>query len=331
LKKTATGWSTDMSVLSVLAEQHPLPALVLEHRQLAKLQNTYVESLPQLVNPQTGLIHTSFNQAVAATGRLSSSDPNLQNIPIRTAQGRLIRQAFIPRREDHVLLSADYSQVELRLLAHLSGDEQLCRAFREGGDVHRRTAALIAGKAEDEVTGAMRRRAKAINFGVIYGMGARALAKQIGVSVKEAKTFIETYFETYPGVRAFIDEAKDKARRAGWTETLLGRRRRLPDILSENNRLRSFQERIAVNTPIQGTAADVIKLAMIAIDERLRSERLRSMLLLQVHDELLLEAPRSELDRVRSLVRECMESVMALDVPLTVDIHVGANWAEAHE
>jgi DNA polymerase-1 len=322
-KKTATGWSTDVSVLAELAEQHPLPALILEHRQLAKLQNTYVDSLPQLAEPQTGLIHTSFNQAVAATGRLSSSDPNLQNIPVRTAQGRSIRKAFIPRQEDHVLLSADYSQVELRLLAHLSGDRNLQEVFRSGGDVHRRTAALIAGVTEDRVTGAMRRRAKAINFGVIYGMGARSLAKQIAVTVKEATAFIDAYFATYPGVRAFITQAKEKARKTGFTETLLGRRRRLPDILSGNNRLRSFQERIAVNTPIQGTAADVIKLAMIELDRRLRTEKRESMLLLQVHDELLLEVPTGE--------RDCMESVLELSVPLTVDMHVGRNWADAHE
>jgi DNA polymerase-1 len=331
LKKTATGYSTDVSVLEALAERHPLPGLVLEHRQLAKLLNTYVEALPRLVNPQTGLIHTCFNQAVAATGRLSSSDPNLQNIPIRTEAGRSIRRAFVPRRPGNVIMSADYSQVELRLLAHLSQDSALTAAFREGGDVHRRTAALIAGVDEQQVTSAMRSRAKTINFGVIYGMGSRALARQIGVTTREAQEFIDSYFATYPGVRRFIDETKDRARREGSVSTLLGRRRLLPEILSDNNRVRSFQERIAVNTPIQGTAADVIKLAMIQIDRALRERQAASMLLLQVHDELLLEVEEQELTMVTELVRDHMENVLPLRVPLEVDIHVGNNWAEAHD
>jgi len=331
VKKTASGWSTDMSVLQALADAHPLPRLILEYRQLAKLQNTYVESLPELVNPETGLIHTSYNQAVAATGRLSSSDPNLQNIPVRSETGRQIRQAFVPRSTDHRFLSADYSQIELRLLAHLSGDERLTAAFKGDGDVHRRTAALIAGVTEDEVTADMRSRAKAINFGVIYGMGAVALGKQIHVSTREAKSFIETYFTTYPGVRDFIENTKEQARRQGYVETLLGRRRLLPDIASGNNRIRSFQERIAVNTPIQGTAADLIKLAMIRIAADLRRQGLSAMLLLQVHDELVLEVPSGELAEVKDLVRERMEQVMSLEVPLRVDMHVGSNWAEAHD
>jgi DNA polymerase-1 len=331
VKKTASGWSTDMSVLQALADAHPLPGLILEYRQLAKLQNTYVESLPELVNPETGLIHTSYNQAVAATGRLSSSDPNLQNIPVRSETGRQIRQAFVPRAAENRFLSADYSQIELRLLAHLSGDARLTAAFREGGDVHRRTAALIAGVDEDEVTSGMRSRAKAINFGVIYGMGAVALGKQIHVPTKEAKTFIETYFTTYPGVREFIEQTKVKARQDGYVETLLGRRRLLPDINSSNNRIRSLQERIAVNTPIQGTAADLIKLAMIRIQADLQQQGLSALLLLQVHDELVLEVPAAELDQVKTLVKERMEAVMSLNVALQVDMHVGANWAEAHD
>jgi len=330
VKKTATGWSTDVSVLTVLAEKHPLPALILEYRQVAKLQNTYVETLPTLANPATGLIHTSFNQAVAATGRLSSSDPNLQNIPVRTELGRLIRRAFVPRQAGHVFLAADYSQVELRLLAHLSGDAALTAAFQEGGDVHRRTAAQINQVDEAEVTPEMRSRAKAINFGVIYGMGARALAKQIDVTTREASAFIDTYFQTYPGVREFIDTTIDQARREGYVKTLLGRRRWLPDIDSSNNRVRSFQERIAVNTPIQGTAADLIKLAMIRIDADLRQQQLAALLLLQVHDELVLEVPVEELDRVSELVRTGMEQVYELEVPLVVDICTGNNWEEAH-
>jgi DNA polymerase-1 len=330
VKKTATGWSTDASVLEQLADAHPLPGLILEYREVAKLQSTYVETLPGLAEPETGLIHTSYNQAVAATGRLSSSEPNLQNIPVRTELGRLIRRAFVPRVRENVFLSADYSQVELRLLAHLSGDAALRQAFRDGVDVHRRTAALIAGVAEAEVTPEMRNRAKAINFGVIYGMGARSLARQISVSLRDARAFIETYFATYPDVRAFIESTKQQARERGCVETMLGRRRLLPDITSTNDRLRAFQERIAVNTPIQGTAADLIKRAMIRIDRELRERAARSRMLLQVHDELVFEVPRAELAETSQLVRDTMETALELTVPLVVDLHTGANWAEAH-
>ncbi len=329
-KKTSSGWSTDVSVLERLADDHPLPGLILEHRQLAKLQGTYVESLKELVNPETGLIHTSYNQAVAATGRLSSSDPNLQNIPIRTSQGRRIRKAFVPRAEGNVFLAADYSQVELRLLAHLSGDERLVQTFRDGGDVHRATAALINDVEPDAVTSDMRSRAKAINFGVIYGMGARALARQIDVTVREASAFIDGYFRTYPGVKEFIDRSHGEARETGVATTLLGRRRPLPDILSDNQRLRAMAERMAMNTPIQGTAADLIKLAMIRLDRELAEGGHLALMLLQVHDELLLELPESELEAVTALVRDCMEGVMDLSVPLTVEIHAGADWEAAH-
>ena len=329
LKKTATGWSTDVSVLERLAEEHPLPALILEHRQVAKLQGTYVKALPGLAD-QDDLIHTSYNQAVAATGRLSSSDPNLQNIPIRTELGRRIRRAFVPRRDDHVFLAADYSQVELRLLAHLSDDAALGRAFRDGADVHRRTAALIAGVAEEAVTPDMRARAKAINFGVIYGMGARALARQIDVRVAEAQEFIDQYFATYPGVKAYIDQTRERARRDGHVTTMLGRRRLLPDILSQNNRVRSFQERIAVNTPIQGTAADLIKLAMLRLDAALREAGSPAMLLLQVHDELVLELPEAALPTVTEIVAGAMEGALELTVPLVVDMHHGRDWQQAH-
>jgi len=331
VKKTGAGWSTDVSVLEALEDRHPLPGLILEHRQIAKLQGTYVEALKALINPDTGLIHTSYNQAVAATGRLSSSDPNLQNIPVRSANGRRIRNAFVPRDAGAVFLSADYSQVELRLLAHLAEDASLISTFREGGDVHRRTAALINEVEESAVTSEMRSRAKAINFGVIFGMGARALARQTGVSVREATAFIDSYFRTYPGVKAYIDRCHEEARRTGATATLLGRRRLLPDILSDNNRIRSFQERIAVNTPIQGTAADLIKLAMLDVDRRLREGGHAALMLLQVHDELLLEVPEPELEAVTALVRDAMENVFTLAVPLVVDVHVGRTWAEAHD
>jgi len=328
-KKTSTGWSTDVTVLERLADEHDLPRLILEHRQVAKLQGTYVTALPELADSDD-LIHTSYNQAVAATGRLSSSDPNLQNIPIRTELGRRIRRAFVPRTEGAVFLSADYSQVELRLLAHLSGDEALRSAFQEGVDVHRRTAALINGVPEADVSSEMRSRAKAINFGVIYGMGARALARQIQVKTREAQAFIDQYFATYPGVRTFIDETREQARRDGYVETMLGRRRLLPDIMSTNNRVRSFQERIAVNTPIQGTAADLIKLAMLRLKAALKDVETGAVLLLQVHDELVLELPESELETVKALVVEAMEKALPLSVPLVVDAHAGTDWREAH-
>jgi len=328
-KKTSTGWSTDVTVLEALADEHPLPGLILEHRQVAKLQGTYVTALPELADADD-LIHTSYNQAVAATGRLSSSDPNLQNIPIRTELGRRIRRAFIPRREGHVFLSADYSQVELRLLAHLSGDQALRQAFLDGADVHRRTAALIGGVHEDQVSGEARSRAKAINFGVIYGMGARALARQIAVKVSEAQEFIDQYFATYPGVKSYIEQTRERAREQGHVATMLGRRRPLPDILSDNNRVRSFQERIAVNTPIQGTAADLIKLAMLRLDRTLREADTGALLLLQVHDELVLEVPEPALEQVSGLVREAMEGALELSVPLVVDMHHGRDWREAH-
>lgn len=329
-KKTASGWSTDVSVLQDLAMEHPLPALVLEHRQLAKLLGTYVDALVELVDPATGLVHTSFNQAVAATGRLSSSDPNLQNIPVRSQNGRLIRRAFVPRDPGAVFLSADYSQIELRLLAHLSGDAELIATFHAGGDVHRRTAALIDGIPEAEVTSQMRSRAKAINFGVIYGMGARALARRIAVPVREAAAFIDAYFRTYPGVRDYIATTRESARRDGFVTTMSGRRRPLPDIASDDPRRRSLAERMAVNTPIQGAAADLIKQAMLRVDRELRQTGSGALLLLQVHDELLLEVPRDELATVATLVREAMEQVADLAVPLLVDVHDGADWAEAH-
>jgi len=329
-KKTSSGWSTDVSVLEDLAAEHPLPALVLEHRQLAKLMGTYVEALVQLVNPDSGLVHTSFNQAVAATGRLSSSDPNLQNIPVRSENGRLIRRAFVPRDPGAVFLSADYSQIELRLLAHLSGDAELIATFHAAGDVHRRTAALINGLPEAEVTMQMRSRAKAINFGVIYGMGARALARRIAVNVREAAAFIDAYFRTYPGVRDYVTATREAARRDGFVTTMSGRRRPLPDLASDDPRRRSLAERMAVNTPIQGAAADLIKQAMLRVDDELRRGGSRALLLLQVHDELLLEVPHDELADVSTLVRGAMEQVATLAVPLVVDVHDGADWAAAH-
>jgi DNA polymerase-1 len=328
LKKTKTGFSTDASVLEQLSA-HPLPAKVLEHRQLTKLKGTYVDALPGLIHPVSGRIHTSYNQAVAATGRLSSADPNLQNIPIRTAEGRRIREAFIAP-EGHLLMAADYSQVELRLMAHLSGDEALIEAFRAGDDIHRRTAALVFDVAEDEVDSQMRGSAKSINFGILYGMGAPRLANQIGVSMKEAAAFIAQYFETFPMVKAWLDNARETARQTGVVHTLSGRRRKLDGIETADQRSMAALMNIAVNTPIQGTAADLIKIAMVRLHQALAESDLEARMILQVHDELVLEVPEGELEAATALAVEHMAGAMDLDVPLVVDTGTGRTWLEAH-
>ena len=328
-RKTKTGWSTDVRVLTELAVENPIAGLILEYRQLSKLSGTYIDSLPKLLNGKTGRIHTSFNQTVTATGRLSSSDPNLQNIPIRTEMGRRIREAFVPRK-GNILVDADYSQIELRIMAHLSGDPELVAAFREEADIHTRTAARIFGLDEKDVTHDMRSRAKTINFGVMYGQGPRALSQQLRIPFDEARSFIEEYFEKYPGIRAFIESSKESARERGFAETLLGRRRPLPEIDSGDGRLRSFAERIAVNMPIQGTAADMIKIAMIDIDAAIVKEGLGARMVLQVHDELVFDVPVDEKLRVTELVREMMEAAVELDVPLKVEVDTGENWLEAH-
>ncbi|UCH83610.1 MAG: DNA polymerase I, partial [Candidatus Latescibacterota bacterium] len=329
-RKTKTGHSTDMEVLKNLASQHPVPELVLEYRTNTKLKNTYIDALPKLVNPRTGRVHTSYNQAVTTTGRLSSSDPNLQNIPIRTPIGRRIRKAFVARSDDWVLLDADYSQIELRIMAHLSQDAELLTAFAEDDDVHRRTAARIAGVAADEVTDDMRSRAKTVNFGIMYGMGARGLAQSLGIDIDEAKKFIEDYFAGYPGVKRFIDDTILGAKQDGAVRTLLGRVRQVPDISAKDRRARAFSERVAVNTPIQGTAADIIKVAMVKIDRELERRGLRGEMILQVHDELMFDVPVAELEETKAVVREGMERAIELDVPLKVDMGVGHNWLEAH-
>ncbi len=328
IKKTKTGASTDASVLEELAAQgHTLPQRLMEYRELEKLRSTYVDAFPQLVNPDTGRLHTSFNQTVAATGRLSSSDPNLQNIPIRTVLGREVRKGFVPD-EGHVFLGADYSQVELRILAHFSGDDAFVTAFREGIDVHRQTASVIFDTSIDDVTAEMRGRAKTINFATLYGQGAFSLARQLGVARDEAAAFIDQYFERFSGVRKFLDDQVEMAKDRGYVETLSGRRRHIPELQSSNWNIRQFGERVAQNTPIQGTAADLIKLAMIRIDQILSESDLSARMLLQVHDELLFEVKEDELDALREIVVAEMEGAMELAVPLTVDVGVGKSWYE---
>ncbi|HET8656855.1 MAG TPA: DNA polymerase I [Longimicrobiaceae bacterium] len=329
LKRTKTGPSTDASVLEELAAQgHRLPTLLMQYRQLDKLRSTYVEALPKMVNPETGRLHTSFNQTIASTGRLSSSDPNLQNIPIRSEAGAEIRRGFIPA-EGNVFVSADYSQIELRILAHYSGDAAFVEAFRSGADIHRQTAALVFGVPLEAVTKEMRARAKTVNFAVIYGIGPFSLAQQLGVANAEAKEFIERYFERFPGVRRYLDEQIDLAREQGYVETITGRRRYIPEIASKNFNIRAFGERAATNAPIQGSAADLIKIAMIDIHRSLCSGEVNARMLLQVHDELLFETPRSEAERTLALVREKMEGAMQLSVPLKVETGMGENWLEA--
>lgn len=328
LKRTSTGPSTDVSVLTELAEEgHTLPTLLMEYRELSKLENTYLDALPRLVNPKTGRLHTSFNQTVASTGRLSSSDPNLQNIPIRRELGRDIRRGFIPRK-GWQLLAADYSQIELRLLAHLSRDTAFVEAFQAGGDIHRQTAALIFDVPVTEVTGIMRSRAKTINFATIYGQGPHALSRQLGIEHAEAKEFIARYFQRFQGVRNYLDAMVAFARENGYVQTIFGRRRYIPELRERNFNIRAFGERTAANSPIQGSAADLIKIAMIRINDALRTKELKSKMLLQVHDELVFEVPPDELDPVQELVKYEMEHAAQLSVPLVVDLGVGPNWLE---
>jgi len=329
-RKTAKtkAYSTSQPVLEELAAEHPICVHVLEWRSLAKLKGTYVDALPALVHPETGRVHTSFNQAVAATGRLSSSDPNLQNIPVRTEVGREIRRAFIPR-EDWVLMTADYSQVELRILAHLTGDPVLTRAFAEGDDIHARTAAAIFGVSKDLVSDDMRRRAKAINFGILYGMGPQRLAREQGIPFKDAQAFIEAYFRQFADVKAYIESTIAFAEKEGHVTTLLDRIRYFPELKGGDRMARQQALRAAVNTTIQGTAADLIKKAMLDIDARLARGRLAARMIIQVHDELVLEVPGPEIEKVASLVREAMEGVHPLNVPLTIDLGWGPNWLDA--
>jgi DNA polymerase-1 len=328
-KKTKTGWSTDVEVLNKLAEDHEIAAKILDYRSLMKLKGTYTDALPKLIHPETGRIHTSFNQAVTATGRLSSSDPNLQNIPIRTEEGRRIREGFIPS-DGCVLLSADYSQVELRILAHMADEPALKEAFARGEDIHRSTASEVLGLFPEMVTDEQRRAAKAINFGVVYGISAFGLAKQLGINRREAQQFIDTYFERYPGIRTFMDACIAEAREKMYVTTLLGRRCAIPEINSKNGAVRGYAERNAINYPVQGSAADIIKVAMVKIAARLAKEGLQARMLLQVHDELVFDVPQAELEKVSALVKSEMQGAVDLSVPLLVEVGSGRNWREAH-
>lgn len=330
LKKTPKGApSTAEDVLQELALDHELPRLILEHRSLGKLKSTYTDKLPTMINSRTGRVHTSYHQAVAATGRLSSSDPNLQNIPIRTQEGRRIREAFIAESGCHIV-AADYSQIELRIMAHLSGDDTLLDAFQHGLDIHRATASEIFSVALDDVTDEQRRHSKAVNFGLIYGMSAFGLSKQLNVERKQAQSYIDQYFAQYPGVKAYMENTRETARERGYVETVFGRRLYLPDINAKNHNVRQYAERTAINAPMQGTAADIIKMAMIAMDKWIRREAPEIKMVMQVHDELVFEVPDNLVDSGCESIRDIMQQVATLDVPLLVDVGRGSNWAQAH-
>jgi DNA polymerase-1 len=329
-RKTATGQpSTAEDVLEELADDYELPRIILDYRGLAKLKSTYTDKLPGQVDPRTGRVHTSYHQAVAATGRLSSTDPNLQNIPVRTPEGRRIRQAFIAP-PGHVLMAADYSQIELRIMAHLSGDESLLRAFAEDRDIHQATAAEVFGLEPSAVTADQRRAAKAINFGLIYGMSAFGLARQLGIERGAAQKYVDLYFERYPGVKRYMDDTRAMAREQGFVETVFGRRLYLPDIGSRNQQLRQYAERSAINAPMQGTAADIIKRAMIEVHRWLAGDQVRARLVMQVHDELVLEVPEAAVEAVEHGLRERMSAAADLKVPLRVDVGRGVHWDAAH-
>lgn len=329
LRRTKTGLSTDANVLTTLAWQHTLPRLVLEYRQLTKLKNTYVDALPDMINPNTGRVHTSFNQTVTATGRLSSSEPNLQNIPIRTDAGKQIRRAFVPSQKDTVFLSADYSQIELRILAHFSKDAALMTAFHQDKDIHSAVASAIYGVPLEHVTPEMRRNAKAVNFGIVYGLSEFGLSRDTGLSLEEAREFINAYFGLYQGVKRFRDNVIGEARACGYVKTLFNRKRSIPDLHSTDKKRRNLSERIAVNTIIQGSAADLIKIAMNKIHARLKNIEYEAKMLLQIHDELLFEVKENTLEPTRSMVQAEMVHAVTLNVPIKVNVKIGKNWMEA--
>ena len=326
-KKTKTGYSTAADVLEKLAPEHPFVAKILEYRQLAKLKSTYADGLAAFIG-EDGRIHGKFNQTITATGRISSAEPNLQNIPVRMELGRLIRKVFVPE-EGYVFVDADYSQIELRVLAHCSGDQQLIEAYREEKDIHRITASQVFHTPFDQVTDLQRRNAKAVNFGIVYGISSFGLSQDLSITRKEAAQYIEQYFKTYPGIKVFLDNAVAQAKEKGYVTTLFGRRRPVPELSSSNFAQRSFGERVAMNSPIQGTAADIMKIAMIGVERQLKERGMRSRLVLQVHDELLVEAWEPEVEEVRKILKDEMEHAASLEVPLEVDMHTGMSWYEA--
>lgn len=331
VKKTKTGFSTDVEVMNQLAETYPIASMILEYRSVAKLLSTYIEALPKLVNPSTGRIHTTYNQTVAATGRLSSTDPNLQNIPIRSDQGKEIRKAFIPSDDNHILLAADYSQVELRIMAYICDDEKMVEGFKQGHDIHTATAAILNNISHDEVTKDMRRIAKTVNFGIMYGLDSYGLSQRIGIGRKEAKEIIENYFEKYPGIKKYMEMTIEKTQKLGYAETLCGRRRYFPDINAKNRMQKTAAERGSINMPIQGTASDMMKIAMIKIHNEMHKTGMKSKMILQVHDELIFDAHKDELEQLKDLVISNMESALELgNVPVLVDSGIGNNWFEAH-
>lgn len=329
-RKTKTGFSTDARSLENLKGEHEIIDLILNYRQVAKLKSTYTDSLPNLINPKTGRVHTSFNQTVASTGRLSSNDPNLQNIPIRTDLGKEIRKAFVPRDKNYLILSADYSQIELRIMASICEDETLMKAFQKGEDIHRSTAALVFNVRPEDVTTDMRRKAKEVNFGILYGIGPFGLKTRLGISQTHAKEIIDTYFRTFKKVKDFMDNSILQAKEKGYAETLYGRRRYLKNINSNNRVVRQFEERVAINMPIQGTAADMIKLAMIKIHKELEKRKAKTKMVLQVHDELVFDAHKSEIDELKPVIKKLMEEAFPLKVPVVADIGIGDNWLDAH-
>jgi DNA polymerase I len=328
-RKTKTGKiSTSNDVLEELAEKYDLPRLIIEYRAIAKLKNTYIDTLPKLINPRTGRIHTTLNQAVAATGRLSSTNPNLQNIPVRSELGRRIRAAFVPS-PGYILMSADYSQIELRLFAHLTGDELMTEAFQKGEDIHAKTAREVFGAKTKEEEHDLRRLAKIVNFAIPYAVAAFGLAQRTTLTRAEAKKAIEDYYETYKGVRRYMESIPEQVRQTGMVKSIFGRIRPIPDINNKNHALRARAEREAINAPLQATAADLMKMAMLKVHDRLQQEGLQSQVILQVHDELLLEVPENEIERTREVVKQEMETVYELSIPLIVEVHEGKNWMEA--
>ncbi|MGA2298018.1 MAG: DNA polymerase, partial [FCB group bacterium] len=331
VKKNKTGYSTDVQVLSDLAFTYPIAQMVLDYRQLSKLKSTYVDSLPNLIDGRTGRIHTTFNQTVASTGRLSSTDPNLQNIPIRTELGRSIRKAFVAQEKDRVILSADYSQIELRIMAYYCKDKQLISAFKEGLDIHSATASILFELPLDKVDSDMRRVAKTVNFGIMYGLGSFGLAQRLGIGRTESQSIIDNYFGKYPGIKRYIEDTIKKTRETGYAETLCGRRRFFENIKSNNRNIRSADERAAINMPIQGTASDMMKLAMLKVHREMKNRKMKSMMTIQVHDELVFEVFNEELDELTELVKKQMESALPLgEIPVLVDTGTGNNWFEAH-